>query len=128
MAIFAIVAFGISLVTIVSLFVLKYWEVESGRVVAPILRARADSRALILKDRLFRVRLDMARIPPITLVYGRYLVHEGALAIAAFARMSEVYAHKLAELVSHKRTFIPRERRSEFLRQVSEHKNGGVDS
>jgi hypothetical protein len=124
MQIFAIVIFGISLIGIGMLFLLKRWETEAGRVLAPAWRKEADYRALALKDKLFHLRRDLARIPPIALLYCRYLVHEGALGFAAFARMSEGYAHRLADLVSHKHTFVPRETKSEFLRQVSEHKNG----
>jgi hypothetical protein len=47
------------------------------------------------------------------------------LGFAAFARSSERQAHRLADLVSHKHGFVPRETRSEFLRKMSEHKNGG---
>lgn len=124
MAVSAIVVFGLSLIAIMSLFVLKYWETGSGRVLAPSLRIKADRRALELKDRLSHIRLDLARIPPLTVLYGRYLVHEGALGFAAFARISEHQAHRLADLVSHKRTFVVRETRSEFLKKVSDHKKG----
>ncbi len=127
MAIFAIIIFGISLVAIGALFVLKHWEVGAGRVLVPTVREDADRRALAFKDRLLHLREDLARIPPITVLYARYLVHEGALGFAAFARMSEHQAHHLADLVSHKHTFAPRETRSEFLKQVSEHKNGGIE-
>ena len=127
MPVFAIIIFGMSLVAVSSLFVLKYWETGSGRVIAPSLRARADHRALELKDALFHVRLDIARIPPFAVLFMRYLVHEGALAFAAFARLSERQAHRLADVVSHKRTFAPRETRSQFLKQVSDHKTGGLE-
>jgi hypothetical protein len=124
MTVSAIVVFGISLIAIASLFVLKQWETGSGRMVAPVLRSRADRRALALKARLFHIRLDLARIAPIAFLYLRYLIHEGALGFAALARMSERQAHRLADLVSHKRTFVAREPRSEFLKKVSDHKNG----
>ena len=124
MEVFAIMIFGISLIATASLFVLRYWETGSGRVIAPTLRVAADRQALQLKAKLFHIRLDLARIPPLAVLYGRYLVHEGALGFAAFARMSERQAHRLADMVSHKRTFVPRETRSEFLRKVSDHKNG----
>lgn len=125
MQVFAILFFGVSLVGIGALFILKRWEDGSGRVLAPVLRHQADQGALALKDRLLNLRYDLARIPPMAVLYARYIVHEGAMGFAAFARMSEVQAHRLADLVSHKHTFVPRETRSEFLRQMSEHKNGG---
>ena len=124
---FAIVVFGSSIVLIGVLFILKRWEEGSGRVLAPALRRGADRQALELKDRLLNLRYDLARIPPFLVLYARYLVHEGALGFAALARTSEHQAHRLADLVSHKHGFVPRETRSEFLRQVSEHKNGGVE-
>jgi hypothetical protein len=119
MELFAIVAFGVSLIAIISLFVLKYAEVRSGHVVAYALRRRADGEAAALKQRLLRVRLDAGRIPPLVLLYTRYVVHEGALALAAFARLMEYQAHRLADFVSHKRTFVPRETKSEFLKKMS---------
>ena len=121
MPIAAISIFGVTLVAIGALFVLKFWETGTGRMLAPSLRMGADTYALQLKNRLFRARLDLARTVPFAVLLSRYLVHEGALGFAAFARISEMQAHRLAELVSHKRTFVPRETRSTFLRQVSGH-------
>jgi hypothetical protein len=119
MPVIAISIFGVALVAIGALFVLKYWETGTGRLVAPALRTGADTYALQFKRRLFRARLDLARTVPFAVLFSRYLIHEGALAFAAFARISEMQAHRLADLVSHKRTFVPRETRSTFLRQVS---------
>ena len=124
MELFAIIVFGVSLVVIATLFVLKYFEVRSGSVVGTSLRYKADRGALALKYRISIVRLDLARVSPVVLLYSRYLVHEGALRFASIARMAERQAHRLADLVSHKRSFVPRETRSEFLRKVSNRKNG----
>lgn len=126
MTIFAIVIFGVSLIGIMVLFIVKHWEINAGRVIAPALRHRADEEAKNLKRHLFHIRVDLARIGPILVLYVRYLIHEGALGFAGFARLSERQAHRLADTVSHKRTFVPRETRSEFLKKVSDHKNGGV--
>jgi hypothetical protein len=125
MVIFAMIVFGISLISIIALFVLKNWENGSGRILMPAFRERSDDQAMRLKNRISHMGLDLARVPPIAVLYGRYLVHEGALGFAAFARMSEAYAHRVADLVSHKRTFVARAPRSEFLKKVSDHKNGG---
>jgi len=119
MPIAAISIFGVALVAIGALFVLKYWETARGRVLAPALRFGADEYALQFKARLSRVRLDLARVPPFTVLFTRFLIHEAALGFAAFARLSEAQAHRLADVVSHKHTFIPRETRSTFLKQVS---------
>ncbi len=129
MEIVMIVLFGISLVCVISLFAIKNWEVKRNRILMPVLRNRADNEALRLKDHLLRVRVDVARVVPIALVYTRFLVHKGALSVAAMARNSERRAHRLAEIVSYKRTHVPRETTSEFLRKVSEHKSeNGLDS
>jgi ribosomal protein L22 len=127
MVIFAMIIFGISLIGIVSLFVLKHWEDGSGRVLVPALRVRADARAMQLKGRLSHIQVDLARIAPLALLYMRYLIHEGALGFAAFARISERQAHRVADLVSHKRTFVARAPRSEYLKKVGERKNGMED-
>ena len=126
MAVFAIVVFGLSLIAISSLFLLKHWETGTGRVLAPAFRRSADLRALELKAQLFNIRGTLSRTGPIAALYMRYLIHRGALGFAAFARFSERQAHKLADAVSHKRTFAPRETKSQFLKQVSEHKNGSA--
>jgi hypothetical protein len=128
MVIFVMIMFGISLIGIIALFVLKNWEIGSGRVLMPALRNRVDDRANMLKNRISHVRLDLARIAPIALLYSRYLIHEGALSFAAFARLSERQAHRVADLVSHKRTFVVRETKSEFLKKVSGHKSGGASN
>ncbi|HUO56142.1 MAG TPA: hypothetical protein VMU27_01765 [Candidatus Paceibacterota bacterium] len=128
MTILSITVFGLSLIAIMALFVLKQWEVGSGRVIASSFRMSADEQALALKQRLFHLRLDLARIPPLTLLYLRYFIHEAALSFAALARWSEQQAHKLADFVSHKHTFVPRETRSDFLRKVSNYKSGNGDS
>lgn len=119
MTMFAIACFVLSLALLVALFALKYRETATGLVYAPRMRARADHVALKAKARIWRINHDLAKIPPITVIYLRYLVHEGALAFASSARAAERGAHRVADLVSHKRTFSPREVRSEFLRQVS---------
>jgi hypothetical protein len=57
----------------------------------------------------------------------RYMVHIGALSFARLARASAKRAHQLADLVSHKRGFERRATKSQFLREVSEVKNGKAD-
>ena len=65
-------------------------------------------------------RKDMQDLLPRAVLLSRFLVHEAALGIARAARYSERQAHRLADMVSHKRGFERRETRSEFLRKVSE--------
>lgn len=123
--VFGVILFVASLVGIALLFAFKYWEEKRGALVAPGLRAKADAEALHIKALVFAARTDLARVPPELVRLLHILVHEAALGFAKLARASERQAHRLADMVSHKRHFEPRETRSEFLKKVSEHKNGG---
>lgn len=121
------VIFFLALLGIVALFAVKYWETRTDKQLAPITREKADERALEFKDFLARSRVELAKLPP-TLVYiSRFAVHEAALGAAALARMLEHQSHRLADLVSHKHRFERRETNSEFLKQVSDYKNGSED-
>ncbi len=122
---FAFFAFCVSVVGIVSLFAFKQWELRSERVLLPALREKADTRAIQLKELLAAARVDLSKLPPEALRLSRIAVHEAALGFAAFARMAERRAHKLADMVSYRHRFEKRETRSEFLKKVAEHKNGG---
>lgn len=120
----AVLIFFASLLGLAGLFTLKAIEAKRGAVYAPRLRASADKAALSLKRRLFDVRFFVARIPPAFLALSRFALRELALAAARFARGAEKRFYAIADFVSHKRNFERRESRSEFLKQVSEHKNG----
>ena len=124
MTLAAFIAFILSLAGIVALFILKYREEEHGRVFAPALKEKGDVHALNLKEFIAGLRAEVATWPPRIALFSRVAVHHGALSFAAFARTLERKAHELADAVSHKRGFEKRETRSEFLRQVSEYKNG----
>ena len=124
MLLFSGIVFLASLLGIVLLFAVKYWEMTGDRELIPTgLRMKADDRALQTKQWLAIGRNELSRIPPLSVLVIRFLIHEAALALAAFARVAEAQAHRLAELVSHRRTFEKREPRSQFLKQVSEHKS-----
>ena len=123
--IFAAVIFVLTLLGTIALFALKYWEIRTERMLFARMRESFDARALQLKDLLAAARVDLATVPPLLVRLGRLLVHEFALAFAATARFAETQAHQLADLVSYKHHFEKRETRSEFLKKVSEHKNGG---
>ena|SRR6185436_13173327 len=122
---FAIIVFAFSFVGITGLFALKYWELQRERVVLPEFRRKNDMRAQRVKELAHAARVDLEKLLPEIVRVARILVHEAALALAALARFSERQAHRLADLVSHKRGFERRETRSEFLKKVAEHKNGG---
>ena len=124
MELFATVIFSISVIGIIGLFALKYWEEKHGRVLAPQLRAHADTQALELKDLLLKIKVEARKLGPTSIRVARLALHELALSLAALSRASERQAHRLADLVSHKRGFVPRESKNEFLKQVSEYKNG----
>ena len=127
--IYAIGVFFFSLLAIVVLFGLKYWELQRGQVFLIAFRRKADGRALQLKELLEAARIDLSKIPPEALRLSRIGIHQMALGLAALARKAERYAHQLADLVSYKHRFEKRDTRSEFLKRVAEHKNGnGLDT
>ncbi len=123
MTIFAFIVFFISLLGILALFALKAWEARRGVVFAAGMRKHADERALALKEALLGSRSWLEKIGPLSVQVVRYMVHEGALGLAHFARSLERGAYKIADFVSHKHRFERRAPRSEFLKQVAEHKN-----
>lgn len=114
--------FIVSLVCISGLFAVKKWELSHDSQFYPDLRAQADERALRLKDTLAHSREYAGEIPPLLMRLASIIVHEGALAFASAARILERGAYKIADFVSHRRYFSPRETRSEFLQKVSEYK------
>lgn len=122
MTIFLLILFMVAALGTVALFGLKYWEESRGRVLAQALRQRGDERALALKRSLEEYRQESRKLGPKAVLVGRWLLHEGALGLAALARGVERQAHRLADMVSYKHTFQRRETRSHFLRQVSEYK------
>jgi hypothetical protein len=122
--IFAVAVFFLSLLGIAGLFGLKYLEEKRQRVVAQELRLRADGRALEFKVWLENSRGELQKLPPALLRFSHIAIHDAALGAAASARFIERQAHHLADMVSHKHHFERREPRSEFLKRMTEHKNG----
>lgn len=119
----AYTVFLISLAGLVGLFGLKEWEARSSRVFFPVLRRKLDEWAFFVQDAMVALKVDAEKIPPELVHLSRILVHEIALSLASILRFLALQAHKLAELVSHKRNFIRRAPRSEFLKKVIDHKN-----
>ena len=132
--IFAAVIFMISALGIGGLFFLKHWEESHSRQLVPRVRSWGDTKALEARGLFARMQLEADKVPPMLLHVTRWGIHELALGVAALARAAERQAHRLADFVSHKRNFVQRESKSEFLKQVSEYKNGlpsqgsGVDT
>ncbi|MEK7106582.1 MAG: hypothetical protein AAB899_00145, partial [Patescibacteria group bacterium] len=107
---------------IVGLFAIKYVEERRQKIVlSPLLRAKANERAIRLKALLLVKRAEVSRLPSTFLHLTHRGVHFAALEAARFARFIEAQAHRLADFVSHKHHFKKTETRSEFLKQVSEH-------
>lgn len=119
----AYTVFFVSLAGLVALFGLKEWEMRSGRVFFPALRRKLDEWAFYVRDVMVVLKSDAEKIPPELVHLSRILVHEIALSLASILRFLALQAHKLAELVSHKRNFVRRAPRSEFLKKVIDHKN-----
>ncbi|MBI2613035.1 hypothetical protein HYW59_04510 [Candidatus Kaiserbacteria bacterium] len=129
--IIAYTVFFISLAGLVGFFGLKEWESRSSRVSFPALRQKLDEWAFFLQGVMVALKADAEKIPPEMLHLLRILIHEIALSLASLLRFLSLQAHKLAELVSHKRNFVRRAPRSEFLKKVIDHKNdnkGEVDT
>ncbi len=122
--VFALIVFVFSLLGIAALFALKHWELRHEKVLAPDFRRKTDVRAQQVKELAHAARADLVKLLPEVVHFVRALVHEAALAFAALAHFLGRQAHRLADLVSHKRGFEKRETRSEFLKKVAEHKNG----
>lgn len=120
----AVSAFLVSLLGMIVLFSVKYRETKTGRIFFPAFRDSSDEKALVLKGKLLRTRAMIEQLPPILMILARNLVRMIALKFASFLRQGEAQAHRLADMVSHKHRFERRETRSEFLKQVSDHKNG----
>ena len=114
-----------SLLGIAGLFALKEWESRRDRVVFPALRRAMDAHTLRLVELLVALQADIEKLPPEIAHASRLAVQESALAAASLLRFLSVQAHALADLVSHKHAFKRRAPRSEFLKKVIEHKNGG---
>ncbi|MCE9541433.1 hypothetical protein K8R03_02640 [Candidatus Kaiserbacteria bacterium] len=124
---FAILIFALSLLSIILLFSLKAWEVRTSKVFAPTLREHADTRALELKSWISWSQGELKKLPSEMVFLTRTIVHDAALGAAFIARTVERQSHRLADLVSHKRGFERRETQSDFLKNVSDYKNGAPD-
>lgn len=124
MIIAACAVFGTSLILLFLLFVLKRAEIVRGARFGEVFRAQADRGALRIKSLLHVIEEGLAEVPFYLGAIARYLVHISALSFARLARASAQRAHQLADLVSHKHRFQRRETKSQFLREVSEVKNG----
>ncbi len=124
---FAAIVFFASLILIVALFTIRYFEEKRGARFGARSRVLADNAALNFKDVLVHTREQMEKLPPEVAHVSMGAVHSGALYAASIARSFEDQAHRFADFVSSKRNFERRETKSEFLKGVSDYKNSGVD-
>ncbi len=116
--------FFAALAGIVALFGLKIWEERSMRTLLPRFRALLDSGAVKCKLLLIRAEDMFIALPSVSAQLALSALAFSAIGFARLARTASEAAHQLADFVSHKRNFERRETRSEFLKQVIEHKNG----
>lgn len=126
MTLTAAIVFGVSLLLLAVLFLVKRVELNRHARMFEGMRARADSGALQIKAALVRGESYLEELPFFLGALSRYLVHIGALSFAKLARASAKRAHQLADFVSHKHGFERRETKSRFLREVSDVKSGKV--
>lgn len=125
--IFFLVLFAFSLLGMITLFSVKSWELSHAHKIAPIFRERADKEAVHAKELLLAAQSDFGKLPPLLVHTLHVTLHAAAVDFGHFAHWLGSQAHRLADSVSHKRHFERRETRSEFLKKVSEHKNGGSE-
>lgn len=130
MVVFTAIIFFLALILIIALFTLKQWELSHERVFFAPWRERADFQAEHLKELLLAARRDAEHLPPFLLDAAQSVVHGIAVDAGHLAIWLGEQSHRLADTVSHKRNFEPLETKSEFLKKMSEHKNGenGYDS
>lgn len=128
MVVFTAIVFFLALILIIALFTLKQWELSHERVFFAPWRQRMDTQAAHLKELMLAARQDIAHLPPFLLDAAQSVVHGIAVDAGHIAIWLGQQSHRLADTVSHKRNFEPRETKSEFLKKVSEHKNGSGNS
>lgn len=124
MTLFAVVTFGLSLLGLILLFGLKFWEERNEVKFAPNLRIKADEEAVYLKGKIQQLSSLAEDLPHYSFLVTRVILHAVVVGFARIAGAAERGAHQVADLVSHKRRFEHRETSSDFLKQVSEHKSG----
>ena len=118
------IVFCASIALIALLLLLKRIEFSRGRRFGEGIRIYADYGALRVKNVLSHSEEMLENVPWFIMALVRYGIHVGALSFARLARMSAIQAHRLTDLVSHKRSFERRETKSPYLKEVGDFKNG----
>jgi hypothetical protein len=119
----AMTVFFAALALILILFTVKKIEVRRQQRFGENLRQLADAGALRVKASLMTTERYIESLPFFISAIARYGVHIGALSFARLARTLESEAHRLADMVSHKRGFERKETKSKYLKEVSSYKN-----
>jgi hypothetical protein len=123
MLIFSFSTFVISIFGLSLLFAIKFWEEKKGIKYCPNIRLRADENAINIKKKIYQISERTEDFPQYILLTSRIILHSLVVGFAKIAGTAEKGAHKIADLVSHKRRFEHRTTSSSFLKQVSEHKS-----
>lgn len=124
MTLAALIVLGSSIFGIIMLFVVKKVEIARGRLIGGEVRDNADLFAMRVKWVFLVIEWYLSRLPDFLFLLTRYGIRVAALYTASAARKAEAQAHNVADFVSHKRNFERRETKSQYLKQVSDHKNG----
>ena len=117
----AIVTFAISAVLIVLFLAFKVWELKRKKKVFPRMRKKADSLILTASEKGSRSLGDAYQHLSIQKA-AKVSVEHSARAVAFTAQKIESGAQQLAEKVS-RTNGVHRETNSNFLREVTSHKN-----
>ena len=120
----ATIMFGASCVCILGLFLFKKIEEQKARVLFPKAHAAADRAAAACTRFLEQSERQLVQVPPVAVRAMRSVLAISAVSFGQIAERIARQSHRLADLVSHKHNFERRETRSDFLKQVTEHKNG----
>lgn len=118
-----VVCFASALVALVLLFVVAYAEERRGALFLSRAQGALDLWALGVERRLAHAGRVLDHWPTYVAQVGYYSVHVTAVLVALLARAAEKRAHRVADFVSLKRSFIRRETKSDFLKAVQEHKD-----
>lgn len=118
----AIVTFSVSLVGLILLFGLKFWEEYDRFRFFPKLRRKADERALALKEVILHFGSITKDSPRYFVLLLRVILHALVVTFANVAGAAERGAHRVADFVSHRHRFERKETSSDFLKKVRERK------
>ncbi len=121
------IVFFHALILIVALFTVKQWELMHERVLMPQWRARADVKALRVKELAFAARKDIEHLPPFLSMPLRASCMVSRSMQAILPSGSAGNRIVSPTMYRTKRNFERRETKSEFLKKVSKHKDGNDD-